>query len=390
MNRFGKLTIVTLLLFGFVPAQAQTLKGLDDRVYKLEKALGGKNPVMPMDARNFRLGGFLTSTYANLQSVEKQEGAFTTNRFELLLGMDINDNLEFFTAFGIISQSVLENGATADRTYSGDKADNRRQNPTPLIISHGTYKWSRFANLKFGRFVAPVGIINIEHFPPGLFLETAPQHLRPIPGGVLWNHFLNGVDFFGTVDMGWVDLFYSANYSTFSFLNGPAPVRGHPSSPITGSRLALGFMDNSVTLGGSYQGGSRDALGDSIRAETSYQNYGADLLVNVGGFNLKTEYSWNFREGASSIVALMVQPSYALTDTLRLVYRWDNYDGDKDTGDDAITEQIIGLNYLPDPLLRLRLEHQLVNYEVATDTAAGGAGKDPDYSQTILSAVLSF
>ncbi len=370
-----------------------SLKDLDDRIYNIEKIIGEKSPLFPMDADRFRLGGFLTSTYAYLRNDSLSEQSFTSNRFELLLGVDVSQNLEFFTAFGIISQSVLEDANSSERTYQGDNADNRRQNPVPLIISHGTYKWSEQANIKFGRFVAPIGIINVEHFPPGLFLETAPQFLRPIPGGVFWGHFLNGVDLFGSFDVGGPTMDYHINYSSFSFINGPAPTRGNPSHMIYGGRLRFSFLDDEVAIGTSFQGGQRDPLGDGNRDDFNYENYGADLYVNAGAFNLKLEYVWSIEEGNdTNKKGLIVQPSLELSDQIRLVYRYDSYDKTDKTEDDAITEHIFGINYLPDPLLRLRVEYQLVDYESEQGLFDNGAvdSKDPDYSQLIVSAVISF
>ena len=195
------------------------LEEIDDRVYDLEKSMGGKSPILPIDAEKIRLGGFLTSTYTQLFNSTGSEGSFNSNRFEILLGADLTKKLDFFTAFGIVSESELANEASASRTFGNSAIGRNRVNKVPLIISHGTYKIHDLLSVKFGRFIAPVGIINIEHFPPGLFLETPPISLRPVPGGVTWGNFLNGLDFFGQKSIDSQTIGYHLNISTFSFLN---------------------------------------------------------------------------------------------------------------------------------------------------------------------------
>ena len=282
--------------------------------------------------------------------------------------------MEFFTAFGIISESELLNDTSSSRTFGHDPSvtsNKNRANKVPLIISHGTYKWSRAANLKFGRFVAPVGIINIEHFPPGLFLETAPQQIRPIPGGTIWGHFLNGVDFYGSAS----NLEYHLNFSSFSFI-GPAnpvtggtPPAGDSTRMIGGARLAYSLMNDKFVLGSSLQHGLKDA---------GNYTYGFDLLVNLGKLNIKNEFTRTEQDSGAGTdmqrTLLMIQPSYALSSKVRMVYRFDWHKDNR-------TEHIIGINYLPVDLLRLRTEFSIINFDAATSD---------DYTRITTSAVLSF
>ena len=210
----------------------------------------------------------------------------------------------------------------------------------------------------------------------------------PVPGGVFWDHFLNGVDFFGTLGLGGSKLEYHFNYSTFSFMPAPRPLAGFPTQEILGGRLAFTFLNDHITLGTSYQAGER------IRA---FANTGVDLLVNWGGFNLKVESVSSKEEeledsdpqvmNPTDKTGMYVQPSYAVLDNVRLVFRYDVYDSNiDDDADQFITENVFGVNWLPDPLLRLRAEYKDVKYEENENEA----GDNINYQEVITSAVLSF
>ncbi len=358
---------------------------LDKRLYKIEKALRAKNPILPMDATRIRMGGFLTSTYSVLFNDKETETSFNSNRFEILLSADLNEKLDFFTAFGIISESELLNENTNQRTYS-EKADGtkNRANKVPLIISRGNWKFSEQLNIKFGRFVAPFGIINIEHFPPGLFLETAPIALRPIPGGNLWAHFLNGVDVYGKKEFGSQTIGYHLNYSTFSFLGPANPVTGgnapggDSTEDIFGGRLWWQTFSGIATLGASWQNGLKLA---------GNKTYGLDLDISWGNLRIKNEFTQSkqgYSGNRTTTNIYMFQPSYAVTDKVRVVYRYDYLD--PQGSDNNRDEHILGVNWLPTPLLRLRMEYSLINFENRLDTN----GENPDYTRLTTSAVLSF
>ena len=391
MNAIGKLTFLILLFPTIISISfGQTNEELDRRLYEVEKSLEQKNPILPMDADQFRFGGFLTSTWSHIDNDKTSESSFNSNRFELLLDIDVSDNIEFFTAFGVISSAQLRDsdGSPApivssdpDRTYDSGN----RQQSTPLIISHGTYKLNRYANFKIGRFIAPVGIINVEHFPPGLFLETVPQFLRPAPGGKFWGNFLDGVDFYGIIPFENSSLKYHLNYSNFAFSNANANVEGDPTRAVKGARLAYSFWRDRITLGGSWQKGGRAF---NSTPTISYNNVGGDILLRFGNFNMKNEFVYAAQDNAADQMGYIIQPSYGITDTVRLVYRYDFLDQDKanDNNDPKeVTEHIFGVNWKADKLLRLRAEYKLVKFDA--DTVEKG---DPDYNELLLSAIVSF
>jgi len=364
------------------------LDEFDERIYEIEKSLEGKFPILPIDAKKIRLGGFLTSTYSHLFNSTGSEGSFNSNRFEILLGADMSKKLSFFTAFGIISESELLNQDSSSRTYGNAGLINDRRNranKVPLVISHGTYKFHDLLSVKFGRFIAPIGIINIEHFPPGLFLETPPIALRPVPGGGKWGHFLNGLDFFGQKSIESQTIGYHLNISSFSFLGPANPVTGgslpggDSTEMILGGRFWVRFLKDRLTLGLSMQSG----LGGP-----NNQTFGSDLLVDWGRFLLKTEWtSQVLRQGGtvSNVRILYVQPSVRLSSTFRAVYRFDWLSKDAILGDQR-TEHIVGINWVPNPLLRVRAEYSIIDYGRALDEDL----ENPDYNRLTLSGVISF
>lgn len=362
--------------------ESSELEELDDRLYEVEKSLSGKAPVLPIDAKKIRLGGFLTSTYSQLFNSNSSEGSFNSNRFEILLGADMTKRLNFFTAFGIISESPLLNEGSSDRSFGDNGNFKNRTNKVPLIISHGTYKIHDLLSVKIGRFIAPVGIINIEHFPPGLFLETPPMALRPIPGGVIWGNFLDGLDFFGEKIIGSQSIGYHLNISAFSFSGSKTDptegVGGDSTKPIFGGRFWVRFLENHVTLGVSMQAGMDGP---------NNQTYGSDLLVYWGRFLLKSEWASRVVRQGPTLINKRVfyfQPSMRLSSSLRLVYRfdWNTVDGQESKR----VENIIGINWVPTPLLRLRMEYAQINFEDELDQL----NQNPDYGRLTVSCVLSF
>ena len=117
-KRIGAIILGCQFILTPLAVAANEMDAVDDRVYKLEKSTENRSPVLPMDASKFRLGGFLTSTHTTLiKPDDEDEGTFNTNRFELLIGLDLSENLEFFTAFGIISQSLLQNKDSVDHSF---------------------------------------------------------------------------------------------------------------------------------------------------------------------------------------------------------------------------------------------------------------------------------
>jgi len=390
---FGTLIVVLTALSFAQSSFATTTEELDNRLYNVEKSLKNRNPVLPMDAQRFRLGGLLTQTHSVLFNENNTEQSFNSIRFEILMGVDITPDLDFFTAFGIISESELLSAGTSARTFGNASASKaNKANKVPLIISHGTWKANPLFNLRFGRFVAPVGIINIEHFPPGLFLETPPSSLRPVSGGAIWGHFLNGVDVFGNHDFGKASIEYHLNVSAYTFI-GPSNLvlgtnvsAGDSTRPILGTRLAMTFLDDHVTVGTSFQNGLKNA--GNITG-------GADLLINWGRFNMKNEYV--FTEQKDSVQVGLppsnadrrmyyLQPSYSVLDNLRLVYRYDWFDGNHRVANNEVREHTIGLNWLPVSLLRVRTEFTIIDYKAAV----GADGVNADYTRLTTTAVLSF
>ena len=139
------------------------------------------------------------------------------------------------------------------------------------------------------------------------------------------------------------------------------------------------FWKDRITIGGSTQAGLQ---------ATDNQTYGVDLLINWGRFLIKNEWVLrvlgNGPGNPTNRRYAYVQPSYRLSDTLRLVYRfaWSDPDGT----DNNRVEHMLGLNWVPTTLLRLRVEYSLIDFENKVDAN----GEQPDYGRVTTSVVISF
>jgi len=210
------------------------------------------------------------------------------------------------------------------------------------------------------------------------------MELRPIPGGIIWANFLNGIDLHGNYSFANQRVGYNLNYSTFSFLGPANPVTGSDvaagdsTQDIIGARLWWEFLNDIITVGGSLQNGLK---------RSGNTTYGFDLLISYKRFVIKNEFTVAKRSKNSTDLtkrAIMIQPSYGLTDSLRLVYRYNFMDTEGPNNNRE--EHILGLNWLPYPILRLRTEYSLINFENKLDVN----NEEPDYQKLTTSVVLSF
>ena len=346
------------------------LEDIENIVYDIDEKVGGNTLVNAFDAESINLGGFLHQTFTHVEGEDSSESSFNRTIFELLLSADITDNLSAFFATAFIREGSPDftDGSDANRRNPKFNVENK----TRQVIGWGNWEFSDAANVRFGRFITPHGIVNIDHFPAILIDPEQPQFLRPFGGDTIFPNFVNGVEFHGSQFVNGMD---TVRYNAY--------VANHQADSerlLAGGRAEYGLTDYGVKVGANASAGSRDNLESS-----SYIMYGADLLYDKGPVLWKNEVFVTDEDLGDDRFAFYTQPAYRLSDKWIAFYRYDYLDNGG-TGAEAgdTIENVVGINFLPTPRLRLRATATNREFE------DGGGFDDADAQLYQLSATLSF
>lgn len=339
--------------------QAAVIQGLTERLEDLERdradraeeltsldALENRRGVGVFDALQLDLGGFLTQTLTLVRGNDNTAISPNQTLLEILLRAKVTERTSIFAALGWLREADVDL-RDPSRPFFRSQA-----NRTPQIIAWANHRFRDSFQLRVGRFVTPHGIINIEHFPPTLLEINQPQFLRPFPGATLFPDFMNGIELHGLMPYSEGDFNYSIFGGTFA---------GAPEDWLGGARLAWEAAEG-LTLGVNGSAGSREAGGGLLgnfsttparsRVSNDYQLVGVDALFDSGPWLWKTEAFFTFEEGEEDRLAFYTQPAYRLSDEWIVFYRFDHLDPGQALP--TSIEHVVGVNYLPHPLIRLR------------------------------------
>lgn len=352
------------------------IEALEDELAGLDSRVGSRTVVNAFDAVKFDLGGFIHSAVTNVQAEDGEATSFNKTVFELLLKADLGDNWSAFVAQAFLRDSGVNYDDDGDGT-SNEAGERRIPNfngisegpvMTDTPLAWVNYKQSDLLNVRFGRFITPHGIINIEHFPAILLDPEQPQFLRPFSGNTIFPNFLTGLQLNGIKFLGEDSLRYDVYTGNFT---------GNSENLVTGGRLGYTWGGTGLTLGVNASTGER-----SKTASSDYSMYGVDLLYDKGPLLWKTEFFSTSEDAGNDRTAWYTQPAWRLNDKWAVFYRYDFLD-DGGTDGDTI-ENAIGVNFLPTKNVRLRATATNKEFE-------SGGGFDDATSQIYqLSATVSF
>lgn len=368
------------ILPGGCPApQGGRTRSLKKRVEGLEKGQreallqGQSGGVKPFTARNITIGGFSSTTFeAIFGKSTKTQKTFRKFDVDLLISAEITDKLKFFTDLGATHQVDFNNQNAPFRSF--DAFETR----FTLDIASTEYRFYDSLVLSFGRMLTPFGIINVERYEPLLLSIRRPAALR------LFSSRVQGLQLSGSISQGSHRIGYSGYVSSFS--NDTQSVGG-------GGRLFWTFPGEQVTLGISNETAQRDGM--------TFGALGGDLKVKWGEFVLRSEYIRRINKGAAAGTGYYVQPSYGFFDGRWILFGQVDFlddtlgtrkvDADQNPKTPDVADPIKqfvytgGINYLPWPFLRTRLEFNAHDYRSATLDLG-----NRDYYSTELSATVSF
>jgi len=343
-----------------------TSENLEARVEELETialdlddAVGDRAVIKAFDAIKFDLGGFLDTTSSIVIGESNTTIAANQQVFELLANAELGDRWDIFLA-----QAFVRNAPLSFDDPQGINAPQFANNNSPIVtdtvIAWGQYAYSDLINIQFGRYITPIGIINVEHFPATLLDTSQPMFLRPFPGQTLFANFSNGINIHGSQFVG-ANKNNKLEYSLFG-----GAWSGNSNALTAGGRVRYTISEHGLNIGINVYTGDRSSTQEKDRFVVT----GADLQFIKGPFSLKTETFYSSENFDEDRFAFYIQPAFEITSRLTAFYRYDFLD--RGGIGERMTEQVVGLVYNPIPNIRLRslYRHQSFTDETGIIDAA--------------------
>lgn len=313
------------------------LDDLENLVLETEDRFPSGSLISAFDSEVLTIGGFLLSTLTHADGEDGSATSFNRNVFEILLGGKLNDTFSYFFAQAF----TREASPTFIDQDSRGLPDFNLTTGAPTPIAWGNYRFSDAFNVRFGRWVAPHGIINIEHFPAILLDTEQPQFLRPFGGQTIFANFQTGIQIHGQTYAGFGGrgkLDYAVYVGNFG---------GNQDEFNVGGRVGYSFGDSGFALG------INTAFGKRVEElESDYQLIGVDLLYDKGPILWKTEFFATEEDLGGNRLAFYSQPAYRFSDQWTAFYRYDFLDNGDQAGDTQ--EHVLGLAFNPIPTIRIR------------------------------------
>ncbi|MGF1545184.1 MAG: hypothetical protein ACFB00_11905 [Parvularculaceae bacterium] len=318
---------------------------LSERVDELEtiavdtdEKIGSRAVVKAFDGASLDIGGFFDTSATIAIGEEGTDAAFDRQVFELLARARLGERWDLFVAQAFVRDAPLTFSDPAQRTTPAF-ANNNSPVATDTVIAWGQYRQSDAFNVRFGRFITPHGIVNIEHFPASLLDTEQPQFLRPFTGQTVFANFTNGVQAHGSTFFGDDALEYSVYAGVWA---------GNATSGSFGGRLGYAFGRSGVKLGLNGFSGDREA---DVEGDRFYGG-GVDVLIDRGPLLWKNELFFTSEGGGGDRLAYYSQPAFRLNDQWTLLYRYDFLD-DGALGGETV-EHTAGIVFDPIDNVRLR------------------------------------
>jgi len=315
----------------------ERLDDIEGVVVDVEDRIGSRAVANVFDAERLDIGGFLLNTLTHVDGEGGSATSFNRQVFELLIKGQLSDDFSVFVAQAFTREASPTFGDPEGRR----DPDFNLGTGAPTPIAWANYRMSDAFNIRVGKWVAPHGIINIEHFPAILLDTEQPQFLRPFGGQTIFANFQTGVQIHGRKFMG-KDGASALNYAFYVGNFG-----GNQDNFNVGGRVGYTFDDSGITFGLNGAFGRRSEIGDS-----EYKLFGADLLYDKGPILWKTEFFATDEDLGDDRLAFYSQPAWRINEQWTAFYRYDLLDDGTLRGDRQ--EHAFGLAFNPIPQVRIR------------------------------------
>ncbi len=328
------------------------LENLQEQVLELEERVGDRAQVRAFDARSFDIGGFASQTLALIDSDKGRRAAFDLGQFELMVKAEIDDRWSAFTLLEFRREAKIDESDPSNLSFGALK------NEAELELYSVAYEHSDSLRIRLGRFITPHGIINIEHFHPTLLHIPYPRFMRQGREATIFPRFTIGMQAGGS----WRPAASSRNRFQYDIYTGSS--KKEPGRWIGGARMAWEETGWGTALGVN-AGFGRHTEGAGFG---DYRFLGLDFLIDQESLLWKSEYYYSFERNRENRIGFYSQPALRLGKGWIAFYRYDV--SDPGQGRPDLTEHVVGLNFLPDPLVRLRLSASWMNWDRPTDQQA--------------------
>lgn len=317
--------------------------------------------VQSFDAFKLEFGGFITTEAFWYDADQGGDDGLSFNaaRLNLILKGEVCEDVTFFTAFGLHNSGELVFSNPADPDCDSFSGTYDR-----LFVAWANWAYSETMQLQWGLFVTPLGIVNVEQWDPLLLDHNKPQYLRPFDGSTIFPNHLLGFNAHGRWYVGDAEnmaLEYNAFLGVF---------QEHMKAMHFGARLALVLMEQGMTIGFNYIHGTRRSSSGSVGHMTFAQSDSGPSEFDAAGLDFLWDHGSMLFKGAyfvssecfggidlSSRVTWYVQPAYRVNDNWVVFYRYDYLRGGEVTSSMYRgSEHVIGVNWIPCPTIRVRLE----------------------------------
>lgn len=349
------------------------MNALEESVVSLEDRVGDRAVIHAFEGVKVDIGGFFHSAYTYIDAEDGSAGSFDRQNFELLIASQISEDWSGFFAGGFLRESDDPFGDSTGGSRTDPRFNSVGKNPQ--IIGWTNYRYNDALNVRIGRMITPHGIINIEHFPAALLDPEQPQFLRPFSGDTLFPNFSTGFQVHGStfISGSVINAVEYAVYDSSAATNSEAHNDG--------GRLGIRLLDDHAKLGLNYSSGERDDQ------STRYDLWGADLRVEMGQFLLDTEIFESHGDTEGNRLGAYIQPAWRISPQWVTFYRYDYLDVGESTGESV--ENVVGVNYLPRPNVRLRAIYTYRQYDAGI-VGDGEALPEADVNIMQLSGTFSF
>jgi hypothetical protein len=216
------------------------------------------------------VGGYGSLRYEDLHDRPRQ---FSASALSLFVSWDSGSRVRFFSEWELEDFAVVREG----------KAFGSRSNPFEIERFYADVYISDALNLRFGKFLTPIGRWNLIHADPLVWTTSRPlvtfrSFSQNITGGMLY----------GTVPLQERELDYSVYLEVTDELDPDQ--REEPVSEAAGLHV-LYHLANAMELGLSYSSFERQE-GDGKRENL----FGADLFWTQQRFEVTSEFAYRFGE----------------------------------------------------------------------------------------------
>lgn len=319
------------------------IKDLKERLNKIEAAdkkevAGGIDiSIKEIEERisNFiDIGGYLDVEYRSSDKSDKSDkDGFRVHHFSLLLKKKLAEGWSAFAELEYEDAPFFE--------------DETKQGEILMEAMYGDAEITDNLTVRFGRYLTPAGIWNVDHYPPFVSTQERPQHIRQI-----FPQYLDGVQLFGARSLDTISYKYHF-YVGNGF--GEAGSGDSNASKDVGARFVLKFQNlANLALGASgYMG--RDDNDFSAR-----DAYGVDFHIDIKSLSVQAEYAKaGVKDGSDKYyrTGWYTELAYNFYGNADIIYRYDWYE--KDSRVRETTVNTFALNYHFTPKINGKLEYHM-------------------------------